>query len=162
MVKIDKKYKVVILDVVKTLVKEQLEWDKLREINAKIFKKHRITVQPQNLRPVIEQTASQLNYLKNLNFSSKKILQIEEDLLKAQEKFEKDSIKLFSLYEDTIPFLNYVNDHQLPAVNYRIEYDKSVISEARLEQYKQEEVAAKSTLVGPHRDDMIFLKNDIW
>jgi len=38
------------------------------------------------------------------------------------------------------------------------EYDKSEISEARLAQYEVEEVAAGSTLVGPHRDDFIFIK----
>ena len=36
------------------------------------------------------------------------------------------------------------------------EYDKSEISEVRLKQYEIEEVAAGSTLVGPHRDDFIF------
>lgn len=35
----------------------------------------------------------------------------------------------------------------------RIVYDKSLISEARLEQYKEEEVAVGYTLVGPHKDD---------
>jgi len=35
------------------------------------------------------------------------------------------------------------------------EYDKSVISEVRLKQYETEEVAAGSTLVGPHRDNFI-------
>ncbi len=35
-------------------------------------------------------------------------------------------------------------------------YDKSAISEERLSQYSQEEVAAGTTLVGPHRDDFIF------
>jgi DNA replication and repair protein RecF len=45
---------------------------------------------------------------------------------------------------------------------YKLEYDRSVISEARLDQYKDEEVAAKVTLVGPHRDDFIInkLKSD--
>lgn len=113
MLKISKKYKVVILDFVKTLVKERLEWDKLREANAKIFKKYGINIQPQHLRPVIEQTASQLYYLKHLKFSNKKILQIERELLKAHEKFEEDSIGLFSLYTDTIPFLNYATKHNL-------------------------------------------------
>ncbi|MCX8008735.1 MAG: DNA replication and repair protein RecF [Patescibacteria group bacterium] len=42
-------------------------------------------------------------------------------------------------------------------MGYRIHYDSSVISEDRLAKYKDEEVAAKATLVGPHRDDMIFL-----
>ena len=37
-----------------------------------------------------------------------------------------------------------------------LEYDKSEISEVRLKQYEIEEVAAGSTLVGPHRDDFIF------
>lgn len=37
------------------------------------------------------------------------------------------------------------------------EYDKSVISELRLKQYEVEEVAAGSTLVGPHRDDFIII-----
>lgn len=39
---------------------------------------------------------------------------------------------------------------------FSLEYDKSAISEARLEQYAEEEVAAATTLVGPHRDDFVF------
>ncbi len=113
MVKISKKYKVVILDFVKTLVKEKLEWDKLREANTKIFKKYGIDINPQNLRPVIEQTASQLNFLKNLKFPNKTILQIEKELLKAQQRFEKKYLKSFDLFEDTIPFINYANKHNL-------------------------------------------------
>ena len=54
-------------------------------------------------------------------------------------------------------FVDYANltpplDNQV----FTLEYDKSAISEARLEQYAQEEVAAATTLVGPHRDDLIF------
>ena len=41
-----------------------------------------------------------------------------------------------------------------------MKYDSSAISEGRLEQYKNEEIASAMTLVGPHRDDFIFLKND--
>lgn len=37
--------------------------------------------------------------------------------------------------------------------DFSVSYDQSAISEARLEQYKDEEVAAATTLVGPHRDD---------
>lgn len=37
-----------------------------------------------------------------------------------------------------------------------LEYDFSGISEARLAQYKDEEVAAGYTLVGPHKDEIIF------
>ena len=54
-------------------------------------------------------------------------------------------------------FIQYVNSNHSPVKNhYLLEYDKSVISEGRLEQYKDEEIAAATTLVGPHRDDFIF------
>ncbi|OGG12015.1 hypothetical protein A2Z00_03200 [Candidatus Gottesmanbacteria bacterium RBG_13_45_10] len=55
-------------------------------------------------------------------------------------------------------FIGFVNSHELLTMNYQLTYDKSVISESRLEQYKDEEIAAKATLVGPHRDDIIFIK----
>jgi len=58
-------------------------------------------------------------------------------------------------------FIHFVNSFQSSIVSYQIEYDKSVISESRLEQYKDEEVAAKATLVGPHRDDFVVTKNDL-
>ncbi len=58
-------------------------------------------------------------------------------------------------------YIHFVNECQMPNAEYQIEYDKSVISESRLEQYKDEEVAAKATLVGPHRDDMQFMMGDI-
>lgn len=54
-------------------------------------------------------------------------------------------------------FVEYINSFKSEiSNNYSVEYDRSVISEARLEQYKNEEVAACTTLVGPHRDDFIF------
>lgn len=113
MVKISKKYKFVILDFVKTLAKEQLSWDKLREENSKIFKKYEINIEPQSLRPIIEQTASQIRFLRHLNIANKKIFKIEKELIYAQQKFEEESIELFSLYPDSIPFLNYANRNNL-------------------------------------------------
>lgn len=41
-------------------------------------------------------------------------------------------------------------------LNYQLEYDKSIMSRQRLDQYSEEEVAAGVTLVGPHRDDFKF------
>lgn len=58
-------------------------------------------------------------------------------------------------------FIEFVNSQ--PSLNeqkFKLEYDKSVISEGRLEQYKEEEVAAATTLVGPHRDDFIFFEKE--
>jgi len=42
---------------------------------------------------------------------------------------------------------------------FQINYDKSIISEIRLKQYEVEEVAAATTLVGPHRDDFTVEMN---
>lgn len=59
--------------------------------------------------------------------------------------------------EEFIEFVNAtpsIND-----LNLKLEYDRSVISEGRLEQYKNEEIGAATTLVGPHRDDFVFKKD---
>lgn len=53
-------------------------------------------------------------------------------------------------------YIDFVNKTKLTRHNFRLVYDKSVISELRLEQYKEEEIAAKATLVGPHRDDFMI------
>lgn len=53
---------------------------------------------------------------------------------------------------ELLAFYNRYNDYK-HYNGYKITYDKSVISESRLAQYADEEVAAKATLVGPHRDD---------
>ncbi|HBC73181.1 MAG: replication and repair protein RecF protein [Candidatus Amesbacteria bacterium GW2011_GWB1_47_19] len=45
---------------------------------------------------------------------------------------------------------------------YKVEYDKSLISQVRLEQYAQEEIAAGNTLVGPHRDDFVIKIQNDW
>ncbi|OGG29541.1 hypothetical protein A2973_03865 [Candidatus Gottesmanbacteria bacterium RIFCSPLOWO2_01_FULL_49_10] len=66
-------------------------------------------------------------------------------------------------------YIDYINSCQLSpredsgqaAISYQLKYDKSVISESRLEQYKEEEVAAGATLVGPHRDDFVVFKSQI-
>jgi len=53
-------------------------------------------------------------------------------------------------------YIEAINNYVLDNLHYRIVYDPSVISAARLDQYKEEEIAAKSTLVGPQRDDFRF------
>lgn len=54
--------------------------------------------------------------------------------------------------EELIEFLN--SDGQFPGFGHlSVEYDRSTISVERLSQYEKEELAAGTTLVGPHRDD---------
>ena len=57
--------------------------------------------------------------------------------------------------EELINFIDS-SGFQINGSKLHLTYDKSIISEGRLEQYKEEEVAAATTLVGPHRDDFIF------
>ena len=54
-------------------------------------------------------------------------------------------------------YISFVNRTELTDHKLQLSYDKSIISEQRLLQYGEEEIAAKSTLVGPHRDDFTVL-----
>jgi DNA replication and repair protein RecF len=53
-------------------------------------------------------------------------------------------------------FIKYLNDSKKDILDFKIFYDKSLISQERLLQYKEAEVGAGLTLVGPHRDDFII------
>ena len=57
-------------------------------------------------------------------------------------------------------YIDSINKNAKPFGNFRVMYDLSPISEMRLVQYAQEEVAAAVTLVGPHRDDLVFFEKD--
>lgn len=68
-------------------------------------------------------------------------------LIKNGDYISKKREQLVEFINNTISF----NDE-----TYKIVYDKSSISEGRLEQYKKEEIASATTLVGPHRDDFLI------
>lgn len=55
--------------------------------------------------------------------------------------------------EDFLDFINRSKDFNHH--DFSVIYDRSTISESRLQEYEYEEVAAATTLVGPHRDDFI-------
>jgi len=56
-------------------------------------------------------------------------------------------------------FIKFINNYKKDIFSFEINYDKSIISKERLLQYKNEEVDAGVTLVGPHRDDFFVLMN---
>ncbi len=103
-----------------------------------------------------------LSYEKGLRQRNKLLFRIrEEGLSRAQLMFwDKLLIKngdyISQQRDKFIEFVNSAGNFQFPISNFQLEYDRSAISEARLEQYASEEVAAATTLVGPHRDDFIF------
>lgn len=53
-------------------------------------------------------------------------------------------------------FLTFCNTIEVPQNKFIVIYDHSIISQERLLQYETEEIAAKATLVGPHRDNFII------
>ncbi len=56
-------------------------------------------------------------------------------------------------------FINFINYLPSEVGKFSLIYDKSEISSERLAHYSKEEVAAATTLVGPHRDDWKINKN---
>ncbi|RJR23408.1 DNA replication and repair protein RecF [Candidatus Microgenomates bacterium] len=64
--------------------------------------------------------------------------------------------------EEFIEFLNKnsellnCGEEKRQSPRFSLFYDRSTISEERLKQYSQQEIASATTLVGPHRDDFII------
>ncbi|MEK7188707.1 MAG: DNA replication and repair protein RecF [Patescibacteria group bacterium] len=107
-----------------------------------------------------EYRRASLSYEKGLRQRNRLLFRIrEEGLSRGQLLFwDKLLIKngdyISAKREELIEFAN--NQPDLNEQKFSLEYDKSAISETRLDQYKEEEVAAATTLVGPHRDDFLF------
>ena len=109
-----------------------------------------------------EYRRSILSYEKGVRQRNRLLFRIrEEGISRSQLSFWnqlliKNGDYITGKREEFIEFINKL--HGLNSQNFQLEYDRSVISEGRLEQYKEEEVAAATTLVGPHRDDFIFIE----
>jgi len=102
-----------------------------------------------------EYRRASLSYDKGLRQRNRLLLRIrEEGLSRSQLLFWNQLLIKAGNYisEKRREFIDYVNKQGKTT----LDYDPSAISEGRLEQYKDEEVAAATTLVGPHRDDFVF------
>jgi DNA replication and repair protein RecF len=112
-----------------------------------------------------EYRRASLSYEKGLRQRNRLLFRIREEgiprsqLLFWNQLLIKNGNYISQKREEFIAFANNtgeVNTNKPISTNYQLDYDRSIISEGRLEQYKEEEVAAATTLVGPHRDDFIF------
>jgi DNA replication and repair protein RecF len=107
-----------------------------------------------------EYRRASLSYEKGLRQRNKLLYRIREEGLSRSQLLFWDRLLIKNgnyVGEKRAEFINFVNDTpDFNSQDYSLEYDKSAISEARLEHYKKEEVAAATTLVGPHRDDFCF------
>lgn len=108
-----------------------------------------------------EYRRSILSYEKGLKQRNRLLLRIREEGLSRSQLLFWDRLLIKNgdyISRKREEFIDFTNRLEIgnPFDIFELEYDKSAISEARLEQYAQEEVAAATTLVGPHRDDIIF------
>jgi DNA replication and repair protein RecF len=128
-----------------------------------------VTASPSLRRKFLDMVLSQidreyrrasLSYEKGLRQRNRILLKIRDEgaprnhLLFWDKLLIKNGDYLTKKRAELIDFINAT-----PSLNdqkFLISYDKSAISESRLEDYKNEEVYAGMTLVGPHRDDFIF------
>lgn len=103
-----------------------------------------------------------LSYQKGLRQRNKLLEKIREgqaerkQLLFWNELLIKNGEIVSAKREGLIEFIN--REFKQKKLEDSLTYDKSVISPARLEQYANNEVGAGRTLVGPHRDDFIFIR----
>lgn len=98
-----------------------------------------------------------LSYEKGLRQRNKLLFRIrEEGLSRSQLLFWNQLLIKNGDYisNSRMSLVDFINSQPgLGGQVFSVDYDKSAISEARLEQYKEEEIAAATTFVGPHRDD---------
>jgi DNA replication and repair protein RecF len=105
-----------------------------------------------------------LSYEKGLRQRNRLLFRIREEgvarsqLLFWNQLLIKNGDYISKAREEFIEFVN--SQVSLNDQKFNLIYDRSSISEGRLEQYKDEEVAAATTLVGPHRDDFTFFENE--
>ncbi|OGM19514.1 hypothetical protein A2686_01230 [Candidatus Woesebacteria bacterium RIFCSPHIGHO2_01_FULL_38_10] len=107
-----------------------------------------------------EYRRTSLSYVKGLRQRNRLLLKIKEEGVSRSQLLFWDKLLIKNgdyISGKRAEFIEFANSQEgLNNQKFSLEYDKSAISEARLEQYKYEEVAATATLVGPHRDDFIF------
>lgn len=107
-----------------------------------------------------EYRRASLSYEKGLRQRNKLLLRIREEGMPRSQLLFWDRLLIKNgdyVSGKRAELIGFINN--TPAINqesFELEYDRSAISEGRLDEYKEEEVAAATTLVGPHRDDFIF------
>lgn len=131
--------------------------------------------QPGNRRKFLDEVLEQIDPEYRLSHAAYvKALRQRNALLEQAQKSARPSDKHFEYWDNLLikngqkvtqkreEFIGYINKKQKEIFDFILTYDKSEISEERLLQYKQAEVGAGVTLVGPHRDELLIkAKNKI-
>lgn len=59
-----------------------------------------------------------------------------------------------------LDFFNFLNSTKKQLGQFSFEYGENVLTKQRLGEYLPKELAAANSLIGPHRDDFIFMENN--
>jgi len=110
---------------------------------------------------VLEQADSEyrrasLSYKKGLRQRNRLLQQIRDEGKPRSTLFFWDKLLIENggtITQKRQEFIDFINQQPERFGKLKVVYDKSLISPQRLANYAQEEVAAATTLVGPHRDD---------
>jgi DNA replication and repair protein RecF len=124
--------------------------------------------QPGNRRRFLDDVLEQVDmdyrlalstYTKALRQRNALLDQVQETGARDEERFSYwDNLLIHNggiITQKREETINYINNRQKDMFPFTLEYDKSVMSHDRLLQYRQAEVGAGMTLVGPQRDDVI-------
>lgn len=121
---------------------------------------------PQHRRHLLDQTLMQVSapyrfshkqYEQALKRRNRVLHMIQEGKSQPSDLFFWDQLLIKNgevIHDQRADFLGWLGQHTGIKEEYKVEYDHSVISTARLQQYTQAEVSSGHTLVGPHKDDV--------
>lgn len=101
-------------------------------------------------------------YERALQHRNMLLLQLREGIVTRRDFAFWDAILIRHadlLTRERSRFLSFVQNAVTFPIDGSIEYDHSLLTESRLHQYANEEVAAGRTLVGPHRDNFLVHLN---
>lgn len=128
-----------------------------------------VSGQPGNRRRFLDEVLEQVDMdYRVAHTTYTKALRQRNALLEQVQETGIRNPKLFAYWDDLLirtgqvlsykreEFIEFINARQKDFFPCLLTYDKSVISEERLLQYKDAEVGAGVTLVGPHRDDILI------
>lgn len=125
--------------------------------------------QPTNRRNYLNEVLEQVDTDYRLSFTTyTRALRQRNALLEQAQKSGSRDEERFSYWDDLLitngqivsrkreDLIASINAQQKKLFPFNLVYDKSIISQERLEQYKNAELGAGVTLVGPHRDDILI------
>lgn len=126
--------------------------------------------QPSSRRRYLDELLEQVDYEYRVVLTTyTKALRQRNALLEQAQNMGSRNARQFAYWDELLikngqiitrkreELIDYINKKQKDLFQFTLEYDKSVISEERLRKYKDAELGAGVTLVGPHRDEVKIL-----